>query len=164
MQSSCRPQFHLVNLGFQLIRLKDALPSTSKFRCILYRSPTSTNYELLFNHLSKKMGIITFPSPRSEIIILGDFNVYNSNWLTYSPHITSPAAHDAEDFPIVNDLSQLISEPTRIPDNSRDTANTIDLFLTSTTDLYSHHFLDSLLGKSDQCLITIQHKFVPHQD
>jgi len=64
----------------------------------------------------------------------------------------------------VNDLSQLISEPTRITDRSRDKANTLDLFLTPNPDIYSNPTLDSLLGNSDHCLITLQHNFVSHQD
>ena len=88
----------------------------------------------------------------------------NSNCLTHSPHITNPAGRDAEAFAIVNDLSQLISEPTRIRDRSGDKANTLDLFLTSNPDIYSNPILDSPLGKSDHCLITLQHNFVSHQD
>jgi len=110
--------------------MKISLPHTSKFICTLYRSPNSTNHELLFDDLSKTIDTITLQSPRSEITFLGDFNVYNPNWLTHSPHITSSASRDAEAFAIVNNMSQLPSEPTRIPDRSRDKANSIDLHLT----------------------------------
>jgi len=89
-----------------------------------------TNHELLFDHMSKTIGTITLQSTCSEITVLGDFNIYNPNWLTYSPHITSPAGCDAEALTIVNNMSQLPSEPTRIPDRSRDKANSIDLHLT----------------------------------
>ena len=74
------------------------------------------------------------------------------------------AGRDAEAFAIVNDLSQLISEPTRIPDRSGDKANTLDLFLTSNPDIYCNPILDSSHGNSDHCLITLQHNFVSHQD
>ena len=141
-----------------------SLPNTSKFICTLYHSPNSTNHELLFDHLSKTIDTITLQNPRSEIIILSDFNVYNPNWLTHSPHITSPVGRDAESFAIVNDLPQLISEPTRIPDRSVDKANTLDLFLTSNPDIYCSPILDSPLGNSDHCLIMLQHNCVSHQD
>ena len=143
--------------------MKISLPHTSKLICTLYHSPNSTNHDLLFDHLSKTIDTITLQSPRSEITVLGDFNVYNPNWLTHSPHITSPAGCNAEAFAIVNDLSQLISEPTRIPDRSRDRANTLDLLLTSNPDIYSNPILDSPLGNSDDCLITLQHNFVSDQ-
>ena len=64
----------------------------------------------------------------------------------------------------MNDLSQLISEPTRIPDNSVDKANTLDLFLTSNQDIYSKPYSRFSLGTSDNCLITLHHNFVSHQD
>jgi len=107
---------------------------------------------------------ITLQSPHSEITVLGDFNVYNPNWLTHSPNIISPAVRDAEAFAIVNNLSQLISEPTQTPDHSEDKANALDLFLTSNPEIYSNPILDSPLGNSDHCLIMLQHNFVSHQD
>ena len=62
----------------------------------------------------------------------------------------------------MNDLSQVISKPTRIPDHSGDKANTLDLFLTSNPDIYYNPILDSPLGNSDHCLITLHHNFVSH--
>ena len=55
LQSSRLPQFDLVNPGFQLIWMKISLLHTSKFICTLYRSPNSTNHEVLFDHLCKTM-------------------------------------------------------------------------------------------------------------
>ena len=164
VHSSRLPQFDLVNPGFQLIWMKISLPHTSKLICTLYCSPNSTNHELLFDHISKTIDTITLQSPCSEITVLGDFNVYNPNWLTHSPHITSPAGRDAEAFAIANNLSQLISEPTHIPDRSGDKANTHHLFLTSNPDIYSSPILDSPLGNTDHCLITLQHNFASHQE
>ena len=93
--------------------------------------PNSNNHELLFDHLSKSIETITLQSPRSEIIVLGDFNVHNSVWLSYSSNVTNPAGLEAEAFAIVNDLTQIISEPTRVPDRARDKANTFFIFLIS---------------------------------
>ena len=87
-QSFRLPQFDLAYPGFQLIWIKISLPNTSKFICTLYRSRNSTNHALLFDHLSKTIDTITLQSPRSEIIILGDFNVDNPNWLTQPLHIS----------------------------------------------------------------------------
>ena len=110
--------------------MKVSLPSTSKFLCTLYRSSTSSNHEILFDHLSKTIDTITLQSPRSKITILRDFNVHNPNWHNHSPHISSPSGRDTETFAFANNMSQLISEPTNIPDHSGDKANTLDLFLT----------------------------------
>ena len=57
----------------------------------------------------------------------------------------------------MNNLTQLISEPTRVPDRSRDKPNTLDLSLTSNPNIYSKPIVDSPLGHSDHCLITLQH-------
>ena len=70
-------------------------------------------------------------------IVLGDFNIHNSNWLSYSSNVTNPAGREAEAFAIVNDLTQVISEPTRVPDRAGDKANNLDLFLTSNPSIYS---------------------------
>ena len=116
IQTSRLTQFDLSKPGFQLNWLKISLPGTSNFICTLYHSPNSNNHDFLFDNISKSINAIILQSPRSEIIILGGFNVYNSDWLAYSSNITNPAGRDAEAFAIVNDLTQLISEPTRILD------------------------------------------------
>ena len=46
----------------------------------------------------KKMHKITLQSPRSEIIVLGDFNVHNSDWLSYSSNVSNHAGRGAEAF------------------------------------------------------------------
>ena len=125
--------------------MKTPLPTISKFICTLYCAPNSNNYQLLFDYLSKSIDTITLQSPRSEITNRGDFNVYNPSWLTNSSHITSPVGHDAEAFAIVNDLSQLISEPTCIPDHSGDKANMLNLFPTSNPETYSNPTVESPL-------------------
>ena len=118
VQSSLLPQFDRINPGSQLIWMKISQPHTSTFICTLSRSPNSTNHELLFDHLSKTIDTSALQYPHSEITVHDDFNFYNPNWLTPSPHIISPAGRNVEAFAIVNDLSQLISEPTLIPDRS----------------------------------------------
>ena len=157
-------QFDLSNPGFQLFWLKISLPHATKYICTLYRSPNSNNHELLFDHLSKSIETITLQSPRSEIILLGDFNIHNSDWLSYSSNVTNPAGREAEAFAIVNDLTQVISEPSRFPDRAGDKANTFDLFLTSNPSIYSPLTVSSPLGNSDHCLITLRHDFLPHLD
>ena len=157
-------QFDLSNPGFQLFWLKISLPHATKYICTLYRSPNSNNNELLFDHLSNSIETITLQSPRSEIIVLGDFNIHNSDWLSYSSNVTDPAGREAEAFAIVNDLTQVISEPTRVPDRAGEKANALDLFLTSNPSIYSPPTVSSPLGNSDHCLITLRHDFLPQLD
>ena len=144
VQTSHLKQFDLSNPGFQLFWLKISLPHATKYICTLYRSPNSNNHELLFDHLSKSIETITLQSPRSEIIALDDFNIHNSGWLSYSSNVTNPAGREAEAFAIANDLTQVISEPTRVPDRAGDKANTLDLFLTSNRSNHSSHLFPPL--------------------
>ena len=157
-------QFDLSNPGFQLFWLKISLPHTTKYICTLYRSPNSNNHELLFDHLSKSIETITLQSPRSEIIVLGNFNIHNYDWLSYSSNVTNPAGREAEAFAVVNDLTQVIAKPTRVPDRAGEKANTLDLVLTSNASIYSPPTVSSPLGNSDHCLITLRHDFLPHLD
>ena len=66
VQSSHLSRSNLVNPSFQLIWRKVSLPSTSKFICTLYHSPSSINHELLLDHLSKTINTCTLQSPRSK--------------------------------------------------------------------------------------------------
>ena len=157
-------QFYLSNPGLQLFWLKVSLPHTTKNICTLYRSPNSKNHELLLDHLSKSIETIALQSPLFEIIVLGDFNVHNSDWLSYSSNVTNPGGRDAEAFAIVNDLTQVISKPTHGPDRARDEANTLDLFLTSNPSIYSPPTVSSPLGNSEHRLITLRYDFLPHLD
>ena len=125
---------------------------------------TQKNHEILFYHLSKSIETITLQSPRSEIIVLGDFNIQNSDWLSYSSNVTIPAGRETDAFAIVNDLTHVIAEPTRVLDRAGGKANTLDLFLTSNPSIYSPPTVSSSLGNSDRCLITLQHDFLPHLD
>ena len=157
-------QFDFSNPGFQLFWLKISLPHATKYICTLYRSPNSKNRELLFDHLSKSIETITLQSPRSEIIVLGDFNIHSSGWLSYSSSVTNPAGREAEALAIVNDLTLVISEPTRVPGRAEGKANNIDLFLTSNPSINSLPTVSSPLDNSDHCPITLRHDLLPHLD
>ena len=157
------PASHLSHMDlsdpfFQLIWLKLNLPSLSKFICCLYRSPNSNSHSALFDHLSKSIESILQSSPSSEIIILGDFNVHNTSWLKHSSS-TDAAGSEAEVFSILNDLTQLVTSPTRIPDRPGDHPNTLDLFLTNKPSIYSSTFISAPLGSSDHCIVSVEHPY-----
>ena len=166
MQTLHHQQFDLSIPGFQLFWLKISLPRATKYTCTLYRYPNSNNHELLFDHLSKSIETITLQSPRSEIILIVNFNIHNSDWLSYSSNFTHLAGREAEAeaFAIVNGLTLEISEPTCANDRAGDKANSLNLFLTSNPSIYSSLNVSSPLGNSDHCLITLRHDFLPHLD
>ena len=65
MQTLHLKKFDVSNPGFQHFWSKVSLSHATKYICTLYRSPNSTNHELLFDHLSKSIETINLQSPRS---------------------------------------------------------------------------------------------------
>ncbi|KAG5900707.1 hypothetical protein JTB14_038225 [Gonioctena quinquepunctata] len=83
---------------------------------------------------------------------MGDFNVHNAAWLKFS-NKTDDAGRQAEAFAITHGLEQLVELPTRIPDVNNQSANTLDLFLTTNPDPYRIEVC-APLGNSDHTLIS----------
>src|SRR3978361_1765665 len=124
----------------------------TKFLCCMYRSPNDESYTALFEHLSNNIDWIQSTRPEAEVVILGDFNVHNTNWLKYSTR-TDDAGREAEAFSVSCDFIQLVEVPTRIPDNVNHQPNILDLFLTSHPDLYTVT-VSAPLGNSDHSLVS----------
>ncbi len=130
-----------------------------KYICLIYRSPNDRDFENLFASLSLQIEALLVNNPSCEIILLGDFNVHNTDWLPYS-FSTDAAGRAAQQFTNLNGLTQLINEPTRIPDRDGDRSQLLDLFLTTHPDNYSTE-VASPLGTSDHCLIQIYYPVTP---
>ena len=80
--------------------------------CFVYRSPSLAK-DSTFNKidcLSDSISKILESYPDSEIIVAGDFNIHNSNWLHHSSH-TSREGLYVELFAENNNLKQLVKEP-----------------------------------------------------
>ena len=60
-----------------------------------------------FDSLSDSVTRIQTKFPDSEIIVAGDFNIHNNNWLSYSSHST-PEGQYVELFAESNLLTQLV--------------------------------------------------------
>lgn len=141
---------------FQVLWLKVNGCDNVRFYCTIYRSPNSkSNYKTLFDHLSNNIERILVQFPQCEISILGDFNVHNPNWLAHSSTRANAAGLEAESFAIVNHLEQLVTCATRIPDRASDSANTLDLFLTTNPSKFKTPLASAPIGNSDHCLISI---------
>ena len=156
--SASREQ-QLESSDFDVMWMKIRMPSHLAFVCSVYRSPNDNNHAQMFEHLSSQIDHINQRYPSAEVIILGDFNVHNKSWLTHS-NKTDPEGIMAEHFAISHNLTQLVNEPTRIPDVSSHFANTLDLFLTSDPEKYSLQ-VNAPLGNSDHCLVTASHLILP---
>src|SRR5678816_578865 len=110
------PVTRLENLespNFDVLWLKIFLPTTIISLCFCYCSPNGTDFHILFDYLTTSHEKVTSFHPNSEVLYLGDFNVHHTEWLG-SSH-TDEGGEEAKTFSILNDLEQLIKEPTHIP-------------------------------------------------
>ena len=133
--------------NFDVLWLKITIRNKTRSICSLYRSPTDDRYHQLFQYLSEKVDWIQANCPSSEVIILGDFNVHNSDWLVHSNR-TDEVGRRAEAFAISCNLSQMVDCPTRVPSNPSDFQNLLDLYLTSEPVKYKMK-AHAPLGNSD---------------
>ena len=122
--------------------------------CFLYRSPSCDRHSTFnkFDYLSDSISDILKKYPFSEIVVAGDFNIHNRNWLSHSSH-TTPEGEYVEVFAEANDLFKLVKGPTHISCVEGQNSNTLDLFLTSHPEKYEVK-ISSPLGKSDHCTIS----------
>ena len=67
---------------------------------------------------------------------MGDCNVHHEDWLAYSGGTDRPGEF-FYNCSILNDLSQLVNFPTRIPDCDSHSPALLDLFISSDASIYS---------------------------
>ena len=154
---SCFRVPKLETSDFSTLWLRLSNHSSTKYICCVYLSPNSTNYARFFDYLNSKVEHILSSSPFSEIIILGDFNVHHSRWL--SSNKTDEQGRLTWEFAILNDLVQLVQCPTRIPERLDDHPNILDLFLTSNPVPYTVNYFPPL-GSSDHLLLSVSSPFI----
>ena len=95
--------------------------------------------------------------PSANIMVCGDFNAHNIEWLKY-PHAADIAGIYSTEDALAHDLTQMIDFPTRIPDRDDHQPYMLDLFLCSNPDscvVRSH----PALGKSDHYVIIVDVNF-----
>ena len=158
---SCSRVSDLESPDFSTLWLRLSSHSSTKFICCVYLSPNSTNYNAFFDYLNSKLEQILSSFPFSEIILLGDFNVHHSQWLSSN----SPTDDEGKltfEFAILNNLEQLVQFPTRIPDRPGDLPNILDLFLSSNSVPYTVKNLPPL-GNSDHHLISVSSPFISNR-
>ena len=140
------PQFE--SLQHEMICLKINLPGRMVFMFYVYRPPSAD--DTIFDVISNYIDTIQELHPRSEIIVLGDLNAHHEEWL--GSNKTDAHGESAFDFPTLNNLHQLVEDPTRI---GRDgSCSKLDLFLTTSPD---NHVIsvDAPLGSSDHCVVMV---------
>ncbi|XP_063530785.1 uncharacterized protein LOC134741818 [Cydia strobilella] len=131
----------LVDLGVQQI-----------VYALIYRSHSGDlETTRLFQHLTEAAEVAQQRYPRAQLVFLGDFNAHHEEWLC--PYqFTDHAGREARKFALSLDLTQLVDQPTRVPDVAGHTPNCLDLLLTTDPDRYNVS-VSSPLGTSDHCLV-----------
>src|SRR5678816_3483351 len=99
---------------------------------------------------------VTSSHPNAEVLYLVDFNVHHhTEWLG-SSH-TDTGGEEAKTFSILNDLEQLIKEPTHIPDRPNQFLNMLDLCFTTTPSRYKYTIFPPI-GNSDHNIVALNFK------
>ena len=70
---------------------------------------------MVFDSISSNMNEVLLINQSANFFVFGDFNIHNKDWLTYSDGTDQPGKL-CYNFSISNDLTQMVSFPTRIPD------------------------------------------------
>lgn len=119
-------------------------PKENIYLCCLYRSPSADDsiYDLLTSQIQQ----FYMEDPACEIVVLGDFNAHHKTWLGFSKS-TDVHGEAALLFSLTNDLTQMVSCPTRFPSHSL-----LDLFMTSAPELYVVSTV-APLGTSDHAVV-----------
>ncbi|KAL7630724.1 UNVERIFIED_CONTAM: hypothetical protein RMT77_019066 [Armadillidium vulgare] len=149
------PVTRLVNLespNFDVLWLKICLPTTTIILCFCYCFLNGTDFPVLFQYLTTSHETVTSSYPNAEVLYLRDFNVHHTEWLG-SSH-TDTGGREAISFSILNDLEQLIREPTHIPDSPNQFLNTLDLCFTTTPSSYKYTIFPPI-GNSDHNIIAL---------
>lgn len=121
--------------------------------CAAYRPGTCPDNDIsMFNQLESNIDAARRSC--SSIIVAGDFNVHNTDWLGSTR--TTPAGETAEDMCYIHGLQQHVTAPTR-------GNNILDLVM---SDLPggATAMLHPPLGQSDHAVITVDFQLTPPRD
>jgi hypothetical protein len=145
-------QYDVSTPEYQVFWLKICHLGHISFTACVYRSPSYPDASPLMSALEMTLEKLVQEFPTADFSILGDFNVHHSDWLASKS--TDAAGVEVESFSVTNNLTQLVNQPTRIPDRAGDTCNILDLLMTSSPNSYSAVHVTSPIGSSDHCLIS----------
>ena len=87
----------------------------------------------------------------------GDFNVHHKDYLTYFSGTDRPGEL-CYNFSILNDLTEMVNFPTRIPDCDSHSSALLELFLSSDTSICSAMAF-APLGNSDHVVVSVSIDF-----
>ena len=108
---------------------------------------------MVFNSISSNIDEVFSINTAPNVFVFGDFNMHHEDWLTYSGGTDRPG-EICYNFPIQNDLTQMVSFPTWIPDCDSHSPALLDLFLSSDASICSTMVFPPL-GNSDHVVVSV---------
>ena len=93
----------------------------------------------------------------ANVFLFGDFNTHYKDWLTYSGG-TDQLGKLCYNFPISNDLTQMVNFPTQIPYCDSHSPALLDFFLSSNSSICSTITFPPL-GNSDHVVVSVSIDF-----
>ena len=112
---------------------------------------------MVFDSISSSIDEVLSINPSANVFAFGDFNVHHMDWLTYSGGTDRPGEL-CYNFPISNDLTQIVNFPTRIPDCDSHSPAVLDLFLSSDA-IICFTMAFPPLGNSDYVVVSVSIDF-----
>ena len=91
---------------------------------------------VVFYSISSNIDEVLLINPSANVFVLGDFNFHHKDWLTYSGGTDRPGEL-CYNFPISNDLTQMVNFPTWIPDCEYQSLALLNLFIFSDASICS---------------------------
>ena len=111
----------------------------------------------VFDSISFNIDEVLSLNPSANLYVFGDFNIHHKDWLTYSGG-TYRSGELYYNFSISNDLTQMVSFPTWIPDCDSHSPALLDLFISSDATIYSTMAFPPL-GNSDHVAASVSIDF-----
>ena len=93
----------------------------------LYQSPSLLC--MVFDSISSNIDEVFLINQSANVLVFGDFNIHNKDWLTNLSGGTDRPGEPCYNFFISNDLTQMVNFPTLIPDCHSHSPALLDLFL-----------------------------------
>ncbi|XP_050682320.1 uncharacterized protein LOC126977512 [Leptidea sinapis] len=146
----CRRLGNFEGRDLSTLWLRVDLDDRVRIYACVYRSHSgNAETDHLMGCVQAAIDVVLAQIPSAEIVVLGDFNGHNAEWL--GSRTTDYAGRSVHNFALAYGLSQLVESPTRLPDVDSHMPSLLDLLLTTHPDGYQV-VVDAPLGTSDHCL------------
>ena len=122
----------------------------------LYWSP-SLSFWMVFDSILSNIDAVLLINPSANVFVFRDFNIHHKDSLTYSGR-ADRYCELCYSFSLSNDLTQMVSFPTQIPDYDSHSPALLDSFISSDASICSIMAFPPL-GNSDHVVVSVSLDF-----